>query len=101
MMIDNTLALGAFNNAKIASLSQAKSDKIDDEKLREQTDAFEAFMVKEVLNTALKEDEGASLFPKAAGSDIYKSMQVDAYSRALSGGFGFSQMLYDFLKQRG
>lgn len=100
-MIDNTLALSSFNSAKLASVTQAKNEKLDDERLKEQTDAFEAFMVKEVLNTALKDDESASLFPKSAGSDIYKSMQTDAYSRALSGGFGFSQMLYEFLKQRG
>lgn len=47
----------------------------DDSRLREQTDAFEALIIKNMLDTALKMDE--SLFPKAPGHDIYESMYRD------------------------
>lgn len=97
-MLDNSLAISAFKTRDISAMNKKPS--LDEAKLKEQTDAFEAFMIKEVLDVALKQDESSSLFPKSAGSDIYKSMQVDAYSRALSGGFGFSAILFDFLKQR-
>lgn len=69
----------------------------DDSRLREQTDAFEALIIKNMLDTALKMDE--SLFPKAPGHDIYESMYRDTLSESLSGSFGFSDLLYDYLKE--
>lgn len=100
-MMDTATIMQSYASANLNTLSKLDKQKLDDAKLKEQTDAFESLMIKEVLNIALKDNEKKSLFPKTAGSDIYKSMQIDAYSRSLSGGFGFSQMLYDFLKQRG
>lgn len=100
-MTNTAATLHSYENANLKALGKIDKQKLDDTKLKEQTDAFESLMIKEVLNIALKEDEKSSIFPKSAGADIYKSMQIDAYSRSLSGGFGFSQMLYDFLKQRG
>ncbi|MDL0088368.1 rod-binding protein [Campylobacter gastrosuis] len=96
-MIDNSLAINAFNKTQTDTITQAKNDKL----LREQTDAFEAFLVKEILDISLKEDESAKLLPKTAGADIYKSMYNDTMSKALSGGLGFSELLYNFLKERG
>ncbi|MBE3605484.1 rod-binding protein [Campylobacter sp. RM13119] len=97
MQIDNTLALNSYNNINV---DQKNLDRKNDELLKEQTDAFEAFMIKAVLDIALKEQEDEkSLFPKEAGSDIYKSMYNDTMSRALSGGLGFSELLFNFLKR--
>ncbi|OPA79530.1 rod-binding protein [Campylobacter pinnipediorum subsp. pinnipediorum] len=97
MYTDNTLAINSFNSINTDRLkSSAKQDKL----LKEQTDAFESFLVKEVLDIALKEDEKNSIFPKSAGSDIYKSMYNDTMSKALSGGLGFSELLFNFLKER-
>lgn len=42
-----------------------------------------------------------SLFGKDASDEIYSSMYNDTMSKALSGGMGFSKLLYDFLKERG
>ncbi|MBK1991640.1 rod-binding protein [Campylobacter sp. 2018MI35] len=69
-----------------------------DQALKEQTDAFEAFLVKSVLDISLKNQN--SLFGKDASDEIYSSMYNDAMSKALSGGLGFSKLLYDFLKER-
>ncbi|WP_103624291.1 rod-binding protein [Campylobacter concisus] len=97
MQIDNTLALNSYNEISANKIKNANAKQ--DALLKEQTDAFEAYMVKAVLDIALKEDEHNSLYPKATGSDIYRSMYNDAMSKALSGNLGFSELLYDFLKR--
>ena len=68
----------------------------DDRRLREQTDQFEAFLVKKILDISLKSEN--RFFGKDAGDKIYHSMYNDTFSKALSGNIGFSQMLFDFLK---
>ncbi|MBQ7136038.1 rod-binding protein [Campylobacter sp.] len=96
MRVDTSAALSAYNASSTQNLGKIKP--VDDVALKEQTDAFEAFLVKEVLDIALKNEN--PLFLEDPGDKIYNSMYNDAMSRALSGGFGFSQMLYDFLKER-
>ncbi len=91
MKIDNSLiASSAFEPNDIT-----KTD--DDKKLREQTDNFEAFMIKKILDISLKREN--SLFGKDPGDKIYNSMYNDTMSKALSGGLGYSQLLFDFLKE--
>ena len=133
-MIDNTLAINAYNASKIDALmpknasagnssfaseldlALEKSTKpsaefkagfkeqkelvndIDTKALREQTDAFESFFVKMVLDIAIKTEN--PLFGKDAGDEIYGSMYRQTMSEALSGGFGFSDMIYDYLLER-
>ena len=75
-----------------------RNAKDNDALLKEQTDAFEAFLVKSVLDIALKDEN--PLFPKDAGDKIYSSMYNDTMSRALSGNLGFSELLFNFLKDR-
>lgn len=115
-MLEIDSALNAYNNAnseglksKLSANSRANSHyesnfdspnlSKDDAALKEQTDAFEAFLVKQVLDISLKHEDGG-LFPKDAGDKIYNSMYNDAMSKALSGNLGFSRLLYDFLKER-
>ena len=71
---------------------------IDTKALREQTDAFESFFVKMVLDIAIKTEN--PLFGKDAGDEIYGSMYRQTMSEALSGGLGFSDMIYDYLLER-
>ena len=75
-----------------------QTSNIDLKKLKEQTDAFEALMVKTVLDISLKQE--TSLFPKSVGSDIYNDMYNDAISKSIGGEIGFSDLLYDFLTER-
>ena len=141
-MIDNTLAINAYNASKIDALTARKASAknssldfarnssfaseldlalekstkpsaefkanfkeqkelvngIDTKALREQTDAFESFFVKMVLDIAIKTEN--PLFGKDAGDEIYGSMYRQTMSEALSGGFGFSDMIYDYLLER-
>ncbi len=91
MKIDHAIALDALNDKKFDYVG-------DDKKLKEQTDQFEAFLIKKVLDISIKQEN--PLFGKDAGDKIYRSMYNDAFSNALSGDIGFSQMLFDFLKER-
>ncbi|WP_033916033.1 rod-binding protein [Campylobacter sputorum] len=96
-MIDNSMALNVYNAINDKLITQNRP-RFDEKALREQTDAFESFLVKTVLDLSIKNEN--SLFPKDAGDKIYNSMYNDTMSKALSGSFGFSDMLFNFLKER-
>lgn len=92
-------------NAKSQLLTQNSAiPKIDaraeDKALREQTDAFEAVIIKMLMDNAAKNDKDMFSSQKDPGDKIYKSMYRDELSKASAGGFGFSQMLYDYLSQK-
>lgn len=89
---------GGGVNALNEPSKRYKSEAEFDAALREQTDAFEAFLIKSVLDISLKNK--VSLFGKDASDEIYSSMYNDAISKALSGGMGFSELLFNFLKER-
>lgn len=69
----------------------------NDIKLREQTDSFEALILKIVLDTSLNMEN--HLYPKEAGNEIYQSMYKDSISQSLSGSFGYSDLLFNYLKE--
>lgn len=94
-MLDVSNALSVYGTSKAASVKQLDKN---DAALKEKTDAFEAVLIKQMLDIAL--EEKYSLFPDDAGKDIYKSMYMDTMSNSLSGGFGFSELLYNYLKER-
>jgi Rod binding domain-containing protein len=72
----------------------------DDKALREQTDAFEAVIIKMLMDNAAKNDKDLFSSQKDPGDKIYKAMYRDELSKASAGGFGFSQMLYDYLSEK-
>ena len=94
--INTSLAMMQYNKLKSRVTATQNLDRLEDKALKEQTDNFEAIMVKQLLDDSLKAEN--SLFLKQTGADIYQSMYNDAVSKQVSGGFGFSQLLYDFLK---
>jgi len=93
MTIDNTGAIAQATAPQIPSSLSAD----DEVKLREQTDAFEAFLLKQVLDISLKNEN--KLFGKDPGDKIYQSMYNDTMSKSLSGGMGFSEILFNYLKE--
>ncbi|MEJ2372809.1 MAG: rod-binding protein [Sulfurimonas sp.] len=68
--------------------------------LRKQTDAFEAIIVKMLMDNAMKDDKNIFSSANDPGDKIYKSMYREELSKASAGSFGFSQMLYDYLSQK-
>lgn len=83
-------------NPKIPTIDASSQDKA----LRKQTDAFEAVIVKMLMDNAAKNDTDLFTDQKDPGDKIYKSMFRDELSKASAGSFGFSQMLYDYLSQK-
>jgi len=80
------------------SVPTISSSNTDEEKLHEQTDAFEAIILKMMLDKAL--DTKDSLLPEDPGRKIYKSMQNDEISKQLSRSFGYSELLYKYLTEQ-
>lgn len=69
--------------------------------LREKTDQFEAIIVKMMLDEAMKEEKNLFSSVNDPGDKIFKSMYREELSNASAGGFGFSQMLFENLSQKG
>jgi len=67
-------------------------------KLKQVCDDFES----ELLNFYLKEalNSKNELFPESPGEKIYKSMYQEELSKTLSGNFGYSKLLFDYLKNK-
>ena len=83
--VDTSAALSSYNKFATSSIENRRADRFQSEQdalLKEQTDAFEAFLV------------------KSAGDEIYHSMYNDTMSKALSGNLGFSELLFNYLKER-
>ena len=74
--------------------------KAEDETLREQTDAFESVILKMLMDNAMKDEKNLFSQQNDPGDKIYKSMYREELAKASAGGFGFSQMLFDFLSQK-
>jgi len=74
--------------------------KAENAQLREQTDAFEAVIVKMIMDNAAKDEKNLFSQQNDPGDKIFKSMYRDELSKASAGGFGFSQMLYDYLSEK-
>ncbi|MCD6433630.1 MAG: rod-binding protein [Sulfurimonas sp.] len=74
--------------------------KAEDAQLREQTDAFESVILKMMMDNAMKDEKNLFSQQNDPGDKIYKSMYREELANASAGGFGFSQMLYDYLSQK-
>ena len=95
MKIDSTNTLLQYQSSKTSTINKNQKD---DEALKAQTDAFESILLEFMLDTSLNLDD--PLYPKQAGAEIYQSMYKDTLSQQLSGNFGYSQMLFEWLKQQ-
>lgn len=104
MKIDTSNAMGSLAHAKETGLIKDLKAKVDgrvlenDKALREQTDKFEAIFIKTLLDTALNLDN--PLYPKQPGTDIYNSMFKEQIAENLSGSFGYSELLFNYLKDQ-
>ncbi|RDU55473.1 hypothetical protein CQA49_03145 [Helicobacter sp. MIT 00-7814] len=85
-------------NAKDSKTSLQKIQANEDKALREQTDNFEALFLQIMLKDAIKNEN--PLYPKQPGSDIYHSMYIENLAQNLSGSFGYSELLYNYLKEQ-
>jgi peptidoglycan hydrolase FlgJ len=100
----STYGLSAASLQAKAMTAQQQVPKIDpsveNAALKEQTDAFEAVILKMLLDNAMQDEKNIFSQQNDPGDKIYKSMYRDELTKASAGGFGFSQMLYDYLSQK-
>ena len=93
----------SFTNASYSANSSniPKIDKnLDEVALRERTDAFESIIIKMMLDNAMKDEKNLFSEQNDPGDKIFKSMYRDELSKASAGGFGFSEMLFNHLKEQ-
>lgn len=90
-----------LSNVNYQKALPAVGTKESDIALREKTDQFEAIIVKMMLDEAMKEEKNLFSSVNDPGDKIYKSMYREELSNASAGTFGFSQMLFEHLKDRG
>lgn len=93
-------------NMQAQYMSQSQSipnidAKMQESKLREQTDAFESIILKMVMDNAMKDEKNLFTQENDPGDKIYKSMYREELAKTSSGSFGFSQMLFDYLSRKG
>jgi len=86
--IDTSKILQNKTNLKNKDLNQ----------LKQSCDNFESEILKFYMKNALKQEN--SLFPKMPGEKIYQSMKNEQLSKEVSGHFGYSQLLFNYLKEK-
>ena len=100
----NFYGMSSINSQAQSIAQQHTIPKIDvkaeDEDLRKQTDAFESVILKMLMDNAMKDEKNLFSEQNDPGDKIYKSMYRDELSKVSAGGFGFSQMLYDYLSHK-
>ena len=92
MNIDNSVAL-LQSKQNVPSIDSS----LDKVALKKQTDQFEAIILKQLLDTSMKDEN--TLFGKDPGDKIYNSMYRDDISKFGAGSMGISQMLFDYLAE--
>lgn len=68
----------------------------DAEELRKVSNDFESFFLNQIMDISLRSTNVAG---EGAGSDIIKSMYIQAVADSSSGSLGISDMLFDFLSK--
>ncbi len=68
--------------------------------LKEQADNFEAVVVKQMLDIAMKHEDSLFGGNESPGSHIYQSMYHESISEQVSGGFGYSELLFKHLQEK-
>jgi len=98
-MYSNSINAQAQMMSKNMNIPKINENSKED-KLREQTDAFESVILKMLMDNAMEDEKNLFTEQNDPGEKIYKSMYREELAKASSGGFGFSQMLYDFLSEK-
>ena len=73
-----------------------KTTNLEDKRLRQVVNDFEAFFMQQIMDVSLKSNHIAGESP---GSDIIKGMYTQNLSQASAGSLGISDMLYKFLSE--
>ena len=78
------------------NLKNINTKNVEDDRLRQVANDFEAFFMQQIMDISLKSNKLAG---EGAGSDIIKGMYTQTLSRETAGSMGISDMLYKFLSE--
>jgi peptidoglycan hydrolase FlgJ len=79
------------------NIENTKSDKLknkDDKQLKDVCNNFESYFLNQIMDVSLR---STNIAGEGAGSDIIKSMYIQAVADNSTGSLGISSMLYEFL----
>ena len=89
-----------LNNARLnnslKNYERLNTKNMEDKQLRKVSDEFESFFLQQMMDVSLRDTNVAG---EGVGSDIVKGMYTEAMARNSAGGFGISDMLYQFLSE--
>lgn len=93
--------LNLNNNVSVTELGFSKlkneaSSSIEDVKLKEVCNDFEAFFVQQILEVSLK---SSTIAGEGVGSEIIKGLYTEGISKTSNGTFGISDMLFEYLSK--
>ena len=83
------LQTNKFENTKSSTLVNR-----DEKQLKKVCDDFESYFLNQTLDVSLR---STNIVGEGAGSDIIKSMYIQALADSSTGSLGISSMLYEFL----
>ncbi|WP_368029702.1 rod-binding protein [Arcobacter sp. s6] len=83
------LQTNKFENVKSAELKNK-----DEKQLKQVCDDFESYFLNQTLDVSLR---SSNIAGEGTGSDIIKSMYIQAVADNSTGSLGISSMLYEFL----
>lgn len=83
------LQTNKFENVKNAELKNK-----DEKQLKQVCDDFESYFLNQTLDVSLR---SSNIAGEGTGSDIIKSMYIQAVADNSTGSLGISSMLYEFL----
>ena len=98
-MVSSSSFVGASYAASNQNIPTIDKE-LDEVELKKRTDSFEAIIIKMMLDNAMQDEKNLFSEQQDPGDKIYKSMYRDELSKASAGGFGFSEMLFNHLKEQ-
>ena len=89
-----------LNNARLNNnlnrYENLNGKNMEDKDLRRVSDEFESFFLQQMMDVSLRNTNVAG---EGVGSDIVKGMYTESVAKNSAGGFGISDMLYQFLSE--
>ncbi len=81
-------------------MDEAALKNADRKQLQEKANNFEALIIKQMLDIAMQHEDALFGGEDTAGSHIYRSMYHESISDQVSGGFGYSELLFNHLQEK-
>lgn len=93
---NNLINKDIFETNKFENTKSSELKNKDEKQLKQVCDDFESYFLNQTLDVSLRSTKVAG---EGTGSDIIKSMYLQAIADSSTGSLGISSMLYEFLSK--